>query len=135
MGTTYLENLGDNTAISLSKLAMKTVMLLALTRPSRSGDLLKLDLKYVKQIPEGILLQTTGLQQAKYNLNNTNHSQNFFSNLPLCPVWALKEYIPRIGKTPKGEGRCTDNRAFPCQLSNHTGHSYILNNSRMVKQL
>ena len=116
MLTTYLENLGNNTALSLLH-NEDGIMLFALTRPSRSAHLSKLDLNNLLcEIPEGILLQTTGLAQQHKPL-----TELFFPTFPdnprLYPVWAL----PRKDKTPEGGGRCTDNRAFPCQLSNHTG--------------
>ena len=41
----YLQSLGDNDSLNLRHLTLKTVMLLALTRPSRSADLAKLDIQ------------------------------------------------------------------------------------------
>lgn len=40
----YLRNLGDNDSLNLRHLTFKTAMLLALTRPSRSANLAKLDI-------------------------------------------------------------------------------------------
>ena len=41
----YIKKLGPNNDLNLKQLTMKTVMLLALTRPSRSADLSKLDVQ------------------------------------------------------------------------------------------
>ena len=43
-GVTYFENLGPSTSLSLKLLTFKLVMLMALTRPSRSADLAFLQL-------------------------------------------------------------------------------------------
>lgn len=42
--TSYIDRLGENDKFSLSEFSAKSVMLLALTRPSRSADLANLDI-------------------------------------------------------------------------------------------
>ena len=50
----YIVSLGSNKELSLKKLTLKTVMLLALTRPSRSADLAQLDVGAMHPHPEGV---------------------------------------------------------------------------------
>uniref|UniRef100_A0A1X7UKX7 Core-binding (CB) domain-containing protein n=1 Tax=Amphimedon queenslandica TaxID=400682 RepID=A0A1X7UKX7_AMPQE len=47
--------------LSLKELSLRTVMLLALTRPSRSTDILKLNLKGYRNTPEGAVFTPTAL--------------------------------------------------------------------------
>jgi hypothetical protein len=46
---------------TLSLLALKLAMLLALTTPSRSADLARLDLRFSRITPEGVVFQDNGL--------------------------------------------------------------------------
>ena len=64
--TTYIESLGENDSLSLAILTHKLVMLLALTRPSRSADLSQLDLKF----------RRFSLQSWQNNLAKQNQWQN-----------------------------------------------------------
>ena len=59
--TTYLDSLGENATLPLPVLTVthKTVMLLALTRPSQSADLSQLDLAGRRYLPEGVIFQST----------------------------------------------------------------------------
>ncbi len=50
----YLEKLGDSLALSLKNLTLKTAMLLALTRLSKSADLHSLDTQLIHLNPEGV---------------------------------------------------------------------------------
>jgi len=50
----YLKSLGDNERLTLSQLPFKTVMLLALTRPSRSADLSDLDVHWRSYQADGV---------------------------------------------------------------------------------
>lgn len=50
----HIESRGKNGDLSLKDLTLKTVKLLALTRPSRSADLQGLDIQRLKRLPEGI---------------------------------------------------------------------------------
>ena len=67
--TTYIESLGGNDSLSLAVLTHKSVMLLALTRPSISADLSQLDLKFRRYLPEGVAFQPTKLANNIANLN------------------------------------------------------------------
>ena len=57
--TRYLETLGKIDEISINDLTQKIVMLLALTRPSRSIDLMGLSLDRRRYIPEGVMFVPT----------------------------------------------------------------------------
>ena len=59
--TAYYESLGDNNALQLNDLTMKTVMLMALTQPSRSADLVSLNLIQRNYTPEGVTFTPTRL--------------------------------------------------------------------------
>ena len=59
--TSFLESLGSNDKLPATELTLKTVMLLALTRPSRSVDLANLSLDYRKYSPEGVTFMPTKL--------------------------------------------------------------------------
>ena len=52
--TSYITNPGDNGTMSLKLLSLKLLMLLALTRPSRSNDLSNLDLQLLKILPDDV---------------------------------------------------------------------------------
>ena len=61
----YIKDLGDNKDLSLKQITMKTVMLLALTRPSRSADLSKLNLQTRSFKTNGVIFPTNSFIQAK----------------------------------------------------------------------
>ena len=90
----YLQSLGLNESLSLKHVTWKTVMLLALTRPSRSVDLSNLDLKMRSFRSEGVEFASTGL--AKQTRQGRTIANFFFPSCPdkpeLCPVQALRAY-------------------------------------------
>ena len=51
----HVSSWGANESLSLKKLSLKTVMLLALTRPSRSADLSQLNLQGKVYKPDGVV--------------------------------------------------------------------------------
>ena len=57
----YINDLGENDKPSLSDLTVKTVMLLALSRPSRSADLANLDIQFRNYTPEGVVFAPSAL--------------------------------------------------------------------------
>ena len=57
----YLRNLGGNDSLNLRHLTLKTVMLLPLTRPSRSADLAKLDIQWMSYQADGVTFQPAHL--------------------------------------------------------------------------
>ena len=90
--TSYIESLGDNDNLSLADLTHNTVMLLALTRPSRSADMSHLDLTFRRYLPEGVAFQPTKL--AKQARQSKPKAEFFFPafapNHILCPVTVLR---------------------------------------------
>ena len=91
---TYLESLGNNDKFSLTQLTWKTVMLLALTQPSRSANLSQLDLHRLSYCPEGATFIPTAL--AKQPRQGKTIWEFFFPSFPdntiLYPVSTLKAY-------------------------------------------
>lgn len=92
--TAYLRSKGENRMVSLQELSYKVAMLMALSRPSRSGDLAKLDLKCRSYSMEGVTFLPTSL--SKQSRQQKHGTEFFFPCYPqkelLCPVQALREY-------------------------------------------
>ena len=103
----YLDSqpLDDN--ISLKLLTLRTVMLLALTRPSRSADLTKLNLTGFRTTPEGAVFVPSAL--AKQSTANKPIKDFFFprftENVRLCPVHSLALYIERTKQLRGGNSQ------------------------------
>uniref|UniRef100_A0A1X7TV13 Uncharacterized protein n=1 Tax=Amphimedon queenslandica TaxID=400682 RepID=A0A1X7TV13_AMPQE len=81
--------------MSLKRLSLRTVMLLALTCPSHSADLSNLSLKGYRNTPEGAVFIPTAL--AKQCKPGKSFKEFFFAKLngdeALCPVKSLSLYI------------------------------------------
>ena len=94
----YIDTLGDNQTLSLKHLSWKVTMLLALSRPSRSADLSKLDISKWVYKPDGVCFYPSTM--AKQSRSTSQITNFFFPSLPggsrLCPVSTLKEYESRI---------------------------------------
>ena len=88
----YLESLGENRSFSLKMVSWKLTMLLALTRPSRSADLSRLDLIRRVHKPDGVCFYPNVL--AKQSRQGSQTANFFFPSFPgnptLCPVMTLK---------------------------------------------
>jgi len=93
----YLDALGDNQTLSLKQLSWKVTMLIALSRPSRSANLSKLDISKRVYKPDGVCFYPNTL--AKQSRSTLQISNFFFPSLPggsrLCLVLTLKEYKSR----------------------------------------
>ena len=78
----------------LKVLTHRTVMLLALTRPSRSADLSKLDLKDIST-PEGVVFHPNDLsEQSRLGKDlKCFFFPRFSENQKLCPAFSLELYI------------------------------------------
>ena len=104
--TSYIESLGENDSLSLAELTHKTVMLFALTRPSRSADLSQLHLQFRRYLPEGVAFQPTKL--AKQSRQSKPLAEFFFpafhANELLCPVVTLKAYEDRTEEVREETG-------------------------------
>ena len=130
--TTYIESLRENDSLSLPTLTHKTVMLLALTRPSRSADLSQLDLRFRHYLPEGVTFQPTKLAKQSRQLKPI--AEFFFpvftQNKLLCPVSTLLVYEE---KTTTQEG---DGLKAPLPYYHQTSFpSFKLHNRSMAKDL
>ena len=95
----FLGALGKNEDLTLKHLTWKTVMLLALTRPSRSADLSQLDLSGRQFKPEGVAFLPRSL--AKQSRQGKPITEFFFPSLSedpkVCPVHALRAYEEKTG--------------------------------------
>ena len=95
--TNHIESLGENEELTLPDLTLKVVVLLALTRPSRSMDLTNLDIRFRQFCPEGVTFHSAKL--AKQSRQTKPVKEFFFpkfeENKKLCPVLALQEYEKR----------------------------------------
>jgi len=90
----YLERMGPSDALSLKQLTFKLTMLICLTRPSRSADLVSLQLDRRQCKPEGVVFLPSAL--AKQSLQGRILCEFFFPsflyNHKLCPVETLSHY-------------------------------------------
>jgi len=115
---TMFENNGHSTSLSLQDLTIKTVMLLALTRPCMGSDLVELDLNARSYVPEGLIFQPSHLSKQSCP---SHHSISFFfprfkENRCLCPVETLKVYEEKTAAfcdNPK------ENRLFQSFIGKH----------------
>jgi len=89
----YIKGLGNNKDLSLKQLTMKTVMLLALTKPSRSADLSKLDLQTRSFKSNGVVFRPT--QLAKQSRSSKPIADFFFPSFAednaICPVTSREQ--------------------------------------------
>ena len=101
----YISSWGGNDSLSMKQLSWKTVMLLALTRPSRSADLSQLSLCGKRYKPDGVSFLPSGL--AKQSRQGKPITEFFFPSFPhdsgLCPVQTLKVYEDRTAPYRGGE--------------------------------
>ena len=99
----FLTSLEENQTLSLKHLSWKVTMLLALSRPSRSADLSKLDLS--RRVYKSAFTQVPWPNSQ--DLATSQITNFFFSSLPgenyLCPVSTLKEYENRTTSLWEGE--------------------------------
>ena len=93
----YLKSLGSNESLSLRSLTLKSVMLLALTRPARSVDLSNLDIRFRSFVTTGVIFKARHLaKQSK----PTKPLADFFypkftQDTDICPVTTLQAYETR----------------------------------------
>ena len=104
--TAYLESLGENHQMhNINDLSHKLVMLMALTRPSRSADLVGLNVEYMRYSPEGVTFTPTRL--AKQSRQTKKIAEFFFpafsANDRLCPVTTLRAYEERTKDRRRGK--------------------------------
>ena len=93
----YIESMGRSKDLELKHLTLKTVFLLAITRPSRSADLANLEVKRMKANNQGVAFSPLTL--AKQSRQGKPIAEFFFPFFPdnscLCPVDTLRTYIDK----------------------------------------
>ena len=115
----FIVSLGPSENLSLRDLTWKLAMLLALTRPSRSADLAKLDLRFRRITPEGVVFQEAGL--AKQSRSGRTRAEFFFPGFEdplLCPKATLKVYEGRTECFRK-QGETEHTRLFLAVVKPH----------------
>ena len=117
----YIKGKGKNEDLSLKDLTLKTVMLLALTRPSRSADLRSLHINLLRSSPEGIFFLPLG--PAKQTKVGKMAQEYFFpkfeENKLLCPVEAVTSYIVKTTSLRIREGKPTNQLLIACIKPHH----------------
>ena len=93
----HLKQLGCNDDLSLRQLTLKTAMLMALTRPSRSADLSSLDLQTKSYVSNGVVFKPIHL--SKQSRSSRPITDFFFpafqDDTTICPVITLRAYESR----------------------------------------
>ena len=103
--TSYIESWGENDTLSLTDLIHNTVMLLALTRPSRLGDLSHLDLRFRKYLPEGVSFRPTKLaKQSRQSKAVAEFFPAFTAHPLLFPVMTLRACESRTEEFRREKG-------------------------------
>ena len=103
----HIETLGPTANLSLKALTLKTVFLLAITRPSRSTDLSSLDVSGIQSRSDGLSFIPNSL--AKQSRQGKSIEAFFFPSFPtninLCPVSTLRVYREKTTPLRHGETR------------------------------
>jgi len=103
----YLKGLGTNDTLSLRLLTIKSAMLMALTRPARSVDLSKLDIKAHSFSEAGVTFKAQHL--SKQNRASKPLADFFYPRYPedqaICPVVTLQAYEARTVEFGLGQQR------------------------------
>ena len=90
-----MQQWGDTVSLPLKLLTFKLMMLMCLTRPSRSADLASLFINKCQFKPEGVRFVPSGLSiQAR---QGKAHNDYLFASFPddkqLCPVETVQRYL------------------------------------------
>ena len=104
--TSYITTLGDNHSLSLKSLSLKLVVLLALTRPSRSSDLSNLSLKSMRILPDGVQFNPVCLlkQFCPSRPLKPFTFPSFSANKLLHPKETVQAYVAKT-ESFRGEGK------------------------------
>ena len=118
----YIRDLGSNESLSLHKLTLKTVMLLALTRPSRSMDLSSLDIRMRSFTKDGVIFRPIHLSKQS---RASKPIEDFFfpefsQDVCLCPVAALRAYESQTLPFRNMETDSPQTRLFLSLIGKHT---------------
>ena len=94
----FLQSRGKSETLSLKWLTLKSVFLLAITRPSRSADLSQLDTSRMRPAGNGVSFLPSAL--AKQSRQGKPIETFFFPSFPqnpiLCPVETISVYIDQV---------------------------------------
>jgi hypothetical protein len=90
----FIRSLGKNENLDLKLLSFKLVVLLGLTAPDRSSDLVKRDLRFRTFLPEGVSFELPGLSKTSKvgDYPKLSFHAAFPQDKDLCPVECLKSY-------------------------------------------
>ena len=104
--TSYITTLGYNHSLSLKSLSLKLVVLLALTRPSKSSDLSNLSLKSMRILPDGLQFNPVCLSKQSRPSRPLKPFTfpSFSENELLCPKETVQAYVART-ESFRGEGK------------------------------
>ena len=104
--TSYITILGYNHSLSLKSLSLKLVVLLALTRPSKSSDLSNLSLKSMRILPDGLQFNPVCLSKQSRPSRPLKPFTfpSFSANELLCPKETVQAYVART-ESFRGEGK------------------------------
>ena len=105
----FIRQLGENNRLSLKWISIKTAMLMALTRPSRSADLSQLNIGLRTYSRNGVIFQPAHLskQSRSSKLINEFFFPSYTPDESLCPVKALPVYGNRTASFRTGESKST----------------------------
>ena len=96
----YLQSQGQSETLSLKMLTLKSVFLLAITRPARSADLSQLDTSRMRSDANGVSFLPSAL--AKQSRQGRPVEPFYFPSFPantiLCPVQTLSVYLNRTNQ-------------------------------------
>ena len=105
----FFGQLGTNASLPLKWISIKTAMLMALTRPSRSADLSKLDIRFWTYTAKGVIFQPTHL--SKQSRSSKPIKEFFFplytTDENICPVRALQAYEGRTASFRENNNKST----------------------------
>ena len=122
MAIQYIKGLGANKDLSLKQLTMKTVMLLALTRPSCSADLPKLNVQMRSFKSNGVIFWPTHL--AKQSRSSKPVADFFFPSFAgdstVCPVTTLRAYKERTERFRADLPSDSSSQLFLSFIGQHT---------------
>ena len=94
--TNFLSTLGENSSLSFKHLSLKLCMLMALTCPERSSIMATLDVRYMRQYPEGTkFLHTTYRKRSHNGSLGDSVYPKFSQDAHLCPVKCLSTYLEK----------------------------------------
>ena len=93
----YLKQLESNDSLTLRLLTIKSVMLLALTRPSRSMDLSKLDIQHRTYTSAGLVFKAQHLSKQSRPSKSLSdfYYPRFSDDTDVCPVATIQAYEQR----------------------------------------